>query len=137
MMTFLTDDISVTRGWIHFLTSWSCCKIISSLFLISHFKCTGFYSIIYRRLHLWFPCELFFPPYICYILLIYFPNIWCTGFFQYLFLQPLSLKRLTEGLRATKRSVDDDIHKLFSNVMSIHPPKVSFLCFIALLRFLY
>ncbi|XP_059279244.1 uncharacterized protein LOC132033304 isoform X2 [Lycium ferocissimum] len=36
---------------------------------------------------------------------------------------PLSLKRLTEGLRATKRSVDDDIHKLFSNVMSIHPPK--------------
>ncbi|KAG5620293.1 hypothetical protein H5410_005511 [Solanum commersonii] len=40
---------------------------------------------------------------------------------------PLSLKRLTEGLRATKRSVDDDIHKLFSNVMSIHPPKVSFL----------
>ncbi|KAJ8546592.1 hypothetical protein K7X08_034102 [Anisodus acutangulus] len=36
---------------------------------------------------------------------------------------PLSLKRLMEGLRATKRSVDDDIHKLFSNVMSIHPPK--------------
>lgn len=36
---------------------------------------------------------------------------------------PLSLKRLTEGLRATKRSVDDDIHKLFTNVMSIHPPK--------------
>ncbi|PHT54785.1 hypothetical protein CQW23_03271 [Capsicum baccatum] len=36
---------------------------------------------------------------------------------------PLSLKRLTEGLRATKRSVDDDIHSLFSNVMSIHPPK--------------
>ncbi|XP_015160857.1 uncharacterized protein [Solanum tuberosum] len=36
---------------------------------------------------------------------------------------PLSLKRLTEGLRATKHSVDDDIHKLFSNVMSIHPPK--------------
>ncbi|XP_060191388.1 uncharacterized protein LOC132621225 isoform X3 [Lycium barbarum] len=36
---------------------------------------------------------------------------------------PLSLKQLTEGLRATKRSVDDDIHKLFSNVMSIHPPK--------------
>ncbi|KAJ8548889.1 hypothetical protein K7X08_029870 [Anisodus acutangulus] len=36
---------------------------------------------------------------------------------------PLSLKRLTEGLRATKRSVDDDIHKLFSNVMGIHPPK--------------
>lgn len=47
--------------------------------------------------------------------------------FQYIyFLQPLSLKRLTEGLRATKRSVDDDIHSLFSNVMSIHPPKVSF-----------
>ncbi|CAN4081558.1 unnamed protein product [Withania somnifera] len=36
---------------------------------------------------------------------------------------PLSLKRLTEGLRATKRSVDDEIHKLFSNIMSIHPPK--------------
>ncbi|KAL3502236.1 hypothetical protein ACH5RR_036685 [Cinchona calisaya] len=36
---------------------------------------------------------------------------------------PLSLKRLTEGLKATKRSVDDDIYKLFTNIMCILPPK--------------
>ncbi|KAL2492686.1 P-loop containing nucleoside triphosphate hydrolase superfamily protein [Abeliophyllum distichum] len=36
---------------------------------------------------------------------------------------PLPLRRLTEGLKATKRSEDDDIYKLFSNVMSIYPPK--------------
>lgn len=36
---------------------------------------------------------------------------------------PLSLKRLTEGLKPTKRSSDHDIYKLFPNVMSIHPPK--------------
>ncbi|PIN15511.1 AAA+-type ATPase [Handroanthus impetiginosus] len=33
------------------------------------------------------------------------------------------LKRLTEGLKSTKRSEDDDIYKLFTNVMCIHPPK--------------
>ncbi|XP_027096917.2 uncharacterized protein [Coffea arabica] len=36
---------------------------------------------------------------------------------------PLSLKRLTEGLKATKRSVDDEVCQLFTNVMCIHPPK--------------
>ncbi|CAA2965484.1 AAA+-type ATPase [Olea europaea subsp. europaea] len=36
---------------------------------------------------------------------------------------PLPLKRLTEGLKTTKRSDDDDIYKLFSNVMNIYPPK--------------
>ncbi|XVE92899.1 hypothetical protein REPUB_Repub01dG0143300 [Reevesia pubescens] len=36
---------------------------------------------------------------------------------------PLPLKRLTEGLKATKRSADDEIYKLFSNVLCIHPPK--------------
>uniref|UniRef100_A0A2P2LCR6 Uncharacterized protein LOC8286329 isoform X2 n=1 Tax=Rhizophora mucronata TaxID=61149 RepID=A0A2P2LCR6_RHIMU len=36
---------------------------------------------------------------------------------------PLSLKQLTEGLRATKTSDDNDIHKLFTNVMCINPPK--------------
>lgn len=36
---------------------------------------------------------------------------------------PLPLRRLTEGLKATKRSDDTDIYKLFSNVMCIHPPK--------------
>ncbi|PRQ41412.1 putative adenosinetriphosphatase [Rosa chinensis] len=36
---------------------------------------------------------------------------------------PVSLKRLTEGLKATKRSDEDEIYKLFSNVFCIHPPK--------------
>ncbi|KAL0356069.1 UNVERIFIED_CONTAM: Spastin [Sesamum radiatum] len=36
---------------------------------------------------------------------------------------PLPLKRLTEGLRASKRSGEDEIYKLFTNVMSIYPPK--------------
>ncbi|XP_028766980.1 uncharacterized protein LOC114724718 isoform X5 [Neltuma alba] len=36
---------------------------------------------------------------------------------------PLSLKHLTEGLGATKRSDDDELHKLFTNVLCIHPPK--------------
>ncbi|XP_021750633.1 uncharacterized protein LOC110716325 isoform X1 [Chenopodium quinoa] len=36
---------------------------------------------------------------------------------------PLPLRRLTEGLKATKRSDDTDIYKLFTNVMCIHPPK--------------
>ncbi|KAF7808204.1 peroxisomal biogenesis factor 6 isoform X3 [Senna tora] len=40
-------------------------------------------------------------------------------------LPPLSLKHLTEGLGATKRSDDNDIHKLFTNVLYIHPPKGS------------
>lgn len=43
-----------------------------------------------------------------------------------LILQPLPLKQLTEGLKTTKRSDDDDIYKLFSNVMNIYPPKVIF-----------
>ncbi|KAI9085053.1 hypothetical protein K1719_033045 [Acacia pycnantha] len=36
---------------------------------------------------------------------------------------PLSLKHLTEGLGATKRLDDDEIHKLFTNVLCINPPK--------------
>ncbi|XP_031272367.1 uncharacterized protein LOC116130829 isoform X1 [Pistacia vera] len=36
---------------------------------------------------------------------------------------PLSLKHLTEGLKATKRSDDDEIYKLFTNVLCIYPPK--------------
>ncbi|XVE49752.1 hypothetical protein DITRI_Ditri01bG0106500 [Diplodiscus trichospermus] len=36
---------------------------------------------------------------------------------------PLPLKRLTEGLKATKRSADDEIYNLFTNVLCIHPPK--------------
>lgn len=36
---------------------------------------------------------------------------------------PLALRRLTEGLKANKRSDDTDIHDLFTNVISIHPPK--------------
>ncbi|KAJ7954529.1 ATPase family AAA domain-containing protein 1 [Quillaja saponaria] len=36
---------------------------------------------------------------------------------------PLSLKRLTEGLNATKRSDDNEIYKLFTNVVCLYPPK--------------
>ncbi|KAG4386668.1 hypothetical protein GLYMA_11G101600v4 [Glycine max] len=36
---------------------------------------------------------------------------------------PLSLKRLTEGIKGDKTSEDDEINKLFSNVLSMHPPK--------------
>ncbi|KAF6175224.1 hypothetical protein GIB67_015909 [Kingdonia uniflora] len=36
---------------------------------------------------------------------------------------PLSLERLTEGLKGTKRSEDNELYKLFTNVVSIHPPK--------------
>ncbi|KAH9625851.1 hypothetical protein KSS87_008855 [Heliosperma pusillum] len=36
---------------------------------------------------------------------------------------PLPLRRLTEGLKATKRSDDSDLSKLFTNVMCIHPPQ--------------
>ncbi|XP_017971232.1 PREDICTED: uncharacterized protein LOC18608512 isoform X1 [Theobroma cacao] len=36
---------------------------------------------------------------------------------------PLPLKRLTEGLKVTKRSDDDELYKLFTNVLCIHPPK--------------
>ncbi|KAL9682641.1 hypothetical protein QQ045_014443 [Rhodiola kirilowii] len=36
---------------------------------------------------------------------------------------PLSLKRLTEGLKDTKKPEDTKISALFSNVFSIHPPK--------------
>ncbi|KAF3947216.1 hypothetical protein CMV_026620, partial [Castanea mollissima] len=38
---------------------------------------------------------------------------------------PLPLKRLTEGLKATKRSGDNEIYKLFNNVLCIYPPKVN------------
>ncbi|XP_027356104.1 uncharacterized protein LOC113865618 isoform X2 [Abrus precatorius] len=36
---------------------------------------------------------------------------------------PLSLKRLTEGFKGEKTSEDDEINKLFSNAVCIHPPK--------------
>lgn len=36
---------------------------------------------------------------------------------------PLSLKRLTEGLKSTKKSEDNEIFKLFTNILCIHPPK--------------
>ncbi|XAR53219.1 Adenosinetriphosphatase [Bertholletia excelsa] len=36
---------------------------------------------------------------------------------------PLPLKRIAEGLRTTKRSEDNEIFKLFTNVMCIAPPK--------------
>lgn len=36
---------------------------------------------------------------------------------------PLSLKRLTEGLRATKRSDDSEIYRLFTNVLRLYPPQ--------------
>ncbi|KAL2591693.1 hypothetical protein AAZV13_12G025100 [Glycine max] len=36
---------------------------------------------------------------------------------------PLSLKHLTEGIKGDKTSEDDEINKLFSNVLSILPPK--------------
>ncbi|KAK1438053.1 hypothetical protein QVD17_03856 [Tagetes erecta] len=36
---------------------------------------------------------------------------------------PLSLKHLTEGLKPTRRPEDNDIYKIFTNVMCLHPPK--------------
>ncbi|KAK3004269.1 hypothetical protein RJ639_019141, partial [Escallonia herrerae] len=36
---------------------------------------------------------------------------------------PLSLKRLTEGLQASKRPDDSEIYKLFTNIMCLYPPK--------------
>ncbi|CAO2812763.1 unnamed protein product [Amaranthus hypochondriacus] len=36
---------------------------------------------------------------------------------------PLTLRRLTEGFKATKRSDETDLNKLFTNVVCIHPPK--------------
>ncbi|XP_012572706.1 uncharacterized protein [Cicer arietinum] len=36
---------------------------------------------------------------------------------------PLSLKRLTDGFKGGKTSEDDEINKLFSNVLCVHPPK--------------
>ncbi|XP_068326433.1 uncharacterized protein [Pyrus communis] len=36
---------------------------------------------------------------------------------------PLSLKRLTEGLKGSKRSDDNEIYKLFKNVFCVYPPK--------------
>ncbi|MQL80132.1 hypothetical protein Taro_012579, partial [Colocasia esculenta] len=36
---------------------------------------------------------------------------------------PFSLKRLTDGLKASKTSKTDDIYKVFTNIVYIHPPK--------------
>ncbi|WJX51183.1 hypothetical protein P8452_37398 [Trifolium repens] len=36
---------------------------------------------------------------------------------------PLSLKHLTDGFKGGKTSEEDEINKLFSNVLSVHPPK--------------
>lgn len=54
------------------------------------------------------------------MLTIYLTLIFVTSIFQ-----PLPLRRLTEGLKGTKKSDDTEIFKLFSNVFSIYPPKVS------------
>ncbi|XP_035843516.1 RING finger protein B isoform X4 [Helianthus annuus] len=37
--------------------------------------------------------------------------------------KPLSLKRLTEGLKPTRSSEENEIYKIFTNVMCLHPPK--------------
>lgn len=67
-------------------------------------------------------CSYLFGFYL--LLCIIYTDLLST-FFQFLSIwQPLPLRRLTEGLKATKRSDDTDIYKLFSNVMCIHPPKV-------------
>lgn len=42
-----------------------------------------------------------------------------------IFYQPLPLKQLTEGLKATKTSNDNEIYKLFANVVTIYPPQVN------------
>lgn len=58
---------------------------------------------------------------------------WLCIFSRFSFyFQPLSLKRLTEGLKATKRSDDTEIYKLFTNVLCIHPPKVNVLVLLIL-----
>ncbi|XP_048135548.1 uncharacterized protein LOC115750587 isoform X4 [Rhodamnia argentea] len=36
---------------------------------------------------------------------------------------PLSLKSLTEGLKANRRSDVDSIHNLFNNILHVHPPQ--------------
>lgn len=36
---------------------------------------------------------------------------------------PLSLKSLTEGLQANRRSDDDSIYKLFNNILRVNPPQ--------------
>ncbi|XP_038697137.1 uncharacterized protein LOC119994148 isoform X2 [Tripterygium wilfordii] len=36
---------------------------------------------------------------------------------------PLSLKRLTEGFKETKRSDDNELYSLFTNVLCVYPPK--------------
>ncbi|XP_058096599.1 uncharacterized protein LOC131242160 isoform X2 [Magnolia sinica] len=36
---------------------------------------------------------------------------------------PVPLKQLTEGLKATRTSKDNELYKLFTNVLCIHPPK--------------
>ncbi|KAK9076290.1 hypothetical protein SSX86_004623 [Deinandra increscens subsp. villosa] len=36
---------------------------------------------------------------------------------------PQSLKQLAEGLKPTRRPEDEDIYKIFTNVMCLHPPK--------------
>lgn len=38
--------------------------------------------------------------------------------------QPLPLKGLTEGFTGGKKSEENEIYKLFTNVMRLHPPKV-------------
>ena len=45
-------------------------------------------------------------------------------------LQPLPLKHLTEGLSGRKSSDDNEIYKLFTNVMNLLAPKVCLLSFI-------
>ncbi|KAB1206106.1 ATPase family AAA domain-containing protein 1-A [Morella rubra] len=40
-----------------------------------------------------------------------------------IYCEPIPLKHLTEGLKATKRSDNNEIYKLFNNVLCICPPK--------------
>lgn len=51
--------------------------------------------------------------------------------------QPLPLKKLTEGLKAAKQSDDDEMYKLFTNVMRLHPPKVIVSDHLIFLFFIY
>lgn len=65
------------------------------------------------------------------------------------FFQPVSLKQYIKGLKATKRYEENEMCKLFTNVMYLKPPKVialsstntfrnlSFLCLALLLLFLW
>lgn len=68
------------------------------------------------QLLLFFRCRVHFE---CILLLLSLLN--CIN----LIFQPVPLKQLTEGLKATKTSENNEILKLFSNVICIDTPKVN------------